>query len=102
MQGMNNRARADYRVILGSVLLVTFGILMLMAPDVLVGAEAAGRRTGLKELLIAVWGVPGGTVCLFAGGVLAYVSFSHARGKAGDKLAHKVAPPKAERVRRRE
>lgn len=66
---------------------------MIVAPDMAQGAEASGRYSTLKGLLIAVWGLPAGVVAVLAGGFLGYTMLT----KPVDPFAHKVAPSRKQK-----
>ena len=57
------------------VILIGFGIFMLVAPDAAAGQEASGRRALMKQILILIWGIPGGIVLIALGGFLGYRTF---------------------------
>ncbi|MEM7738626.1 MAG: hypothetical protein AAF267_22880 [Deinococcota bacterium] len=61
-----------YRSIAFAVIFFAFGLLMIFAPDLMDGAVASGRRSGIRQLLILVWGIPGGIVLLLLGGFSVY------------------------------
>jgi hypothetical protein len=57
------------------VVVLGFGIAMLMNPHSMDGAEATGRRSFLKMILIKIWGMPAGIILTLLGLGLAYAVF---------------------------
>jgi hypothetical protein len=69
-----------YATIAWAVILIGFGGFMLMAPDLMDGATAEGRRAFLKSIVIMVWGIPGGIASIALGGFLGYRAYTQIRG----------------------
>jgi hypothetical protein len=79
-----------------AVILIGFGIFMIIAPDIAAGATATGRRSGLKSLIVAVWGIPGGIGALLIGGFIGFRAIKSKPSKAAPfaktSPSAKVAP----------
>lgn len=58
--------------VIGGLVLIAFGIAMILNPDLMDGAEASGRRTLIKSILIFIWSLPAGIIVTILGGFIIY------------------------------
>jgi hypothetical protein len=56
------------------VALIVAGVFAILYPDALAGAEVHGRRAAIKQLIVWLWGVPGGVVAVLIGLLACYGS----------------------------
>jgi hypothetical protein len=87
---------SPYKTIAWAVILLGFGVFMLLDPTMMEGAVAEGRRRGLLNLLIMIWGVPGSIGCIALGGFLAYRAYSSLKGGSSVSSTNvaSATPPK--------
>lgn len=55
-------------LIIWALVFTGLGLWMIFDPNMMDGQIASGRRAGLKQLLINVWGIPAGVISLLLGG----------------------------------
>jgi hypothetical protein len=63
-----------------AIVLVGLGTWMLVDPDMMEGAEPGARRAAVKQLLVWIWGVPGGVVLLVLGVLSGVMALRPRRG----------------------
>jgi hypothetical protein len=72
-----------YRTIAFAVIFIGFGIFMLLDPHMMDNATSAtGRNALIKNLLIMVWGIPGGIAAIVVGSFFGYRAFTQLRSSA--------------------
>lgn len=74
-----------YKNIVLSVAMVAFGIFILVDPNLMDDVDATGRNALLKQVLVLIWGIPGGLVLLIVGGLIG--------GLTGYKIFNKKPEP---------
>ncbi len=58
--------------ILSGLFIAAIGIAMILNPDLMNDAEASGRRSFLKSILIWIWSLPVGVIITLLGGLTIY------------------------------
>jgi uncharacterized membrane protein YfcA len=54
-------------------LIIFIGIVMVLYPHFMEGADVSGRKVLLKTILKFIWGIPAGILIILFGALLAYV-----------------------------
>lgn len=65
---MNERIKG----VLGGLLIFAIGVAMILNPELMNDAEASGRRSFLKSILIWIWSFPVGIIVTLLGGLAIY------------------------------
>lgn len=55
-------------LIVWALIFTGLGLWMIFDPNMMEGQVASGRRAGMKQLLINIWGIPVGIISLLLGG----------------------------------
>lgn len=55
-------------LVVWALIFTGLGLWMIFNPNMMDGQIASGRRAGLKQLLITIWGIPTGVISLLLGG----------------------------------
>lgn len=58
--------------VLAALVIAAFGIGMIANPDLMDGAEASGRRSIIKQVLIWIWSMPAGIILTILGAFIGY------------------------------
>ncbi len=61
---------------LGIIAIIAIGLLMIFQPDAVADGSTSGRRGLIKMVLIWVWGIPAGIICLLIGLFLGYAQIN--------------------------